>query len=59
MILRTPRAIAPFFYAGFDRRARVGDEMLAVSIGRAYVGIYPTSQGFEVSYGILNQNEAL
>jgi len=59
MILRTPRFLEPIFYAGLDRRARPGDEMLAVSIGRAYLGIYPTSNGFEVSYGILNQNGAL
>jgi hypothetical protein len=59
MILRTPRFIEPLFYAGLDRRARAGDELLAVSIGRAYLGIYPTSNGFEVSYGILNSNGAL
>jgi hypothetical protein len=59
MILRTPRFIEPILYAGLDRRARSGDELLGVSIGRFYLGIYPTSNGFEVSYGILNQNGAL
>lgn len=59
MIIRTPRFIEPLFYAGLDRRARPGDELLAVSVGRAYVGIYPTTNGFEVAWGILNQNGAL
>ena len=59
MILRTPRFIEPLFYAGLDRRARTGDELLGVSIGRFYLGIYPTSTGFEVSYGILNGQGAL
>lgn len=59
MILHTPHAIAPWFYASLDRRARVGDELLAVSIGRAYLGLYPTEQGVEICWGILNQNGAL
>lgn len=58
-ILRTPRIIERFFYASLDPRARVGDELLAASIGRAYIGLYPTSQGVEISWGILNKNGAL
>lgn len=58
-ILRTPRFLESVLYVGFDRSARVGDEMLAVSIGRAYVGLYPTSSGVEISYGILNRHGAL
>jgi hypothetical protein len=59
MILHTPRFIEQFFYVGFDRTARVGDELLAVSVGPAYVGLYPTSSGVEISWGILNKNGAL
>ena len=59
MILRTPRFLEPIFYAGLDRRARPGDELLGLSIGNRYLGIYPTSTGFEVSYGTLNAQGAL
>lgn len=59
MILRTPRFLAPFFYASIDPKARLRDEAVAISIGPAYLGIYPTACGFEVAYGILNNQEAL
>jgi hypothetical protein len=59
MIIRTPRFLAPLLYVGIDPRARVGDEWIAASIGSAYVGLYPTSQGMEISWGMLNKNEAL
>jgi len=58
-ILRTPRFLESVLYVGFDRTARVGDEMLAVSVGPAYVGLYPTSSGVEISWGILNKNGGL
>jgi hypothetical protein len=58
-ILHTPYAIRRAFYANLDLRARVSDEISAVSVGRAYVGLYRTEQGVEVCWGILNANEAL
>jgi len=58
-LIRTPRFLAPLFYAALATRPRVGDEAAAVSIGPAYLGIYRTHNGFEVVYGILNEQEAL
>jgi hypothetical protein len=58
-LIRTPRFLSDFFYASLDLRARVRDEAAAISIGRAYLGIYPTPTGFEVAYGILDQNGSL
>jgi len=59
MILRTPRFLESLFYVGFDRRARRGDELLAVSVGRLYAGLYPTEQGIEICWGKLNRHGAL
>ena len=58
-ILHTPHSIRRAFYANLDPNARVGDEISAISIGRAYLGFYRTEQGVEISWGMLNQNEAL
>ncbi len=58
-ILSTPSAIRKVFYANLDLRARVGDEISAVSVGNAYLGLYRTSHGVEICWGILNENEAL
>lgn len=61
MILSTPLSIAPFFYVGIDTKARkrIGDELVGLSIGRLYAGIYPTDTGFDISVGILNKNGCL
>lgn len=59
MRLQTPTAIQHLVYAGIDTKARSGDELLAAGIGRFYLGIYPTTTGFEVAYGILNSQGAL
>ncbi len=61
MRLQTPTAIQEAFYAGIDTRAlrTTGDELLGFSLGRLYLGIYPTSTGFEVAYGILNEQGCL
>jgi hypothetical protein len=59
MRIQTPYRLSRFVYFGLDTSARSGDEFLAAGIGRAYVGIYPTRNGFEVSYGILDQNDSL
>lgn len=58
-ILHTPHSIRRAFYANLNPRARVGDEISAISVGRAYLGFYRTEQGFEVCWGILNANEVL
>ena len=61
MQLSTPQSIANVFYAGIDTKARhsVGDEFAGVSIGRFYAGIYPTSTGFDLAVGILNEQGCL
>lgn len=61
MHLSTPLSIAPAFYVGIDTRAlaSIGDELLGLSVGRFYVGIYPTSTGFDLSVGILNAQGCL
>ena len=59
MYLQTPMTIQHFLYAGIDTRAKAGDELLGLSLGRLYLGIYPTATGFEVAYGILNSQGCL
>jgi hypothetical protein len=58
MRIQTPYRFR-FAYFGLDTRARSGDEMLAVGIGRAYFGLYPTRNGMEIACGILDQNDSL
>jgi hypothetical protein len=59
MRIQTPYKFSKLAYFGLDTKARVGDEYLAAGIGRFYVGIYPTSSGFDLSCGILDQNGSL
>jgi hypothetical protein len=59
MILHTPMQIRRFFYFAYDTRARRGDEMLAISIGSLYFGAYPSETGINLSWGRLDDNEAL
>ena len=59
MRLSTPLSIAPAFYAGIDTRAGVDDELLGLSVGRFYAGIYPTDTGVDISVGILNAHGCL
>lgn len=61
MNLSTPLHIAPYFYAGIDTKARysIGDELVGLSIGRLYAGIYRTRTGFDLSIGILNAQGCL
>ena len=51
--------IRRFFYFAYDTRARRGDEMLAISIGSLYFGAYPSETGIDLSWGRLDDNEAL
>jgi hypothetical protein len=57
MRFQTPQSIANLIYVGVDTKSRhsIGDELAGLSIGRLYAGIYPTSTGFDLSVGILNQ----
>lgn len=59
MRIQTPYNFSRFAYFGLDTSARPGDELLAFGLGRLYFGIYPTQYGFEISYGILNENDCL
>ena len=59
MRIQTPYKFSRFGYFGLDTRARVGDELLALGIGRFYLGIYPTRSGYDLSVGILDKNDAL
>lgn len=59
MKLQTPTKFDFAFYAGIDTRTSNGDEMIGISVWKFYIGIYPTRTGFEVSYGILNNNGVL
>jgi hypothetical protein len=61
MRLQTPTAIQNVFYLGLDTRATKcpGDELLGFSLGRLYVGIYPTATGFDISCGILDDKGCL
>jgi hypothetical protein len=59
MRIQTPDKFSRFGYFGLDTRARVDDELLALAIGRFYVGIYPTRSGYDLSVGIVDKNGAL
>lgn len=58
MRLQTPYRFHRFAYFGIDTsaRANIGDELIGFGIGRFYVGIYPTTTGFDLSVGILDRN---
>ena len=59
MRIQTPFKFSKFAYFGLDTKARTGDELIAVGLGKLYAGVYPTSTGYDLSVGILNQNGAL
>lgn len=59
MRIQTPYKFHRFAYFALDTRARVRDELLGLGIGRFYLGIYPTSSGYDLSVGILDKNDAL
>jgi hypothetical protein len=59
MRLQTPYNFSRFAYFGLDTSARSGDELLAFGFGRLYIGVYPTCSGFEISFGILDENDSL
>lgn len=59
MILQTPASIQNLFYLGVDTKATNGDERFGIGIGRLYLGLYPTATGFEVAYGLTNEQGCL
>ena len=59
MRIQTPFKFSKFAYFGLDTKARTGDEFLAVGVGKFYAGVYPTSKGYDLSVGILDENDSL
>jgi len=59
MRIQTPSRFHKIAYFSFDSSARVRDELLAFGIGSFYCGIYPTTTGFDLSVGILDDNGCL
>lgn len=59
MRIQTPYRFHKIAYFSLDTSARVRDELLAFGIGSFYCGIYPTTTGFDLSVGILNDQGCL
>jgi hypothetical protein len=55
MKLTTPDKIAQFFYLNINFRATSGDEIIGLSVGNRYIGLYSDS----INWGILDENGAL
>ena len=59
MNFQTPDKISNFFYVGVNLNAECDDELMGISVGSFYVGLYPTKSGFDLSMGILDANGCL
>lgn len=61
MRFQTPSSIMNVIYFGIDTRALsgIGDELLGLSLGRLYVGLYPTDKGVEICWGLTDANGCL
>jgi hypothetical protein len=55
MKFKTPNFISDYFYFSVNLIAEPGDEVLGLSIGNRYVGLYDHN----IVWGILNENGAL
>ena len=53
--ITTPDIISDYFYFNFNMRATSGDEIIGLSIGNRYVGLYSDS----LNWGILDENGRL
>lgn len=53
--IRTPEKIDEIFYFNYNPKAYSGDEVVGLSIGRLYFGVYTDS----INWGVLNENGAL
>lgn len=59
MRFATPFRFQRFAYFGINTSAGNGDEMLGISIGSFYLGIYPLMRGYDISVGIVDANGCL
>jgi hypothetical protein len=59
MRFQTPLPLQHLLYLGLDTKATNGDELLGLGLGRLYLGLYPTATGFEVAYGLTNEQGCL
>ena len=55
MRFQTPEMFAQYFYLGVNLIGAHGDEIVGLSVGNRYIGLY--SNG--ISWGVLNENGAL
>jgi len=55
MKFQTPAFMTEFFYFGINLIGEPGDEIVGLSVGNRYVGLYNDS----IVWGILNENGAL
>ena len=55
MKFQTPAFMTEFFYFGVNLIGEPGDEIVGLSVGNRYVGLYNDS----IVWGILNENGAL
>lgn len=55
MKITTPQAISNYFYFSFNMRYVPGDEIMALSVGNLYLGLYSDS----LNWGVLDENGCL
>lgn len=55
MKFQTPEMIAQFFYLGVNLICDPGDEIIGMSVGNRYIGLY----GSCIVWGVLNEQGAL
>ena len=53
--ITTPQAISDYFYFSFNMRYAPGDEIMALSVGNLYLGLYSDS----LNWGVLDENGCL
>jgi hypothetical protein len=51
----TPDALSNYFYFNFNLRAESGDEIVGLSVGNRYIGLYSDS----LNWGVLDENGCL
>jgi len=55
MKFTTPEKFTKFFYFNVNFRATSGDEIVGLSVGNRYIGLYSDS----INWGVLDENGAL
>lgn len=53
--ITTPQAISDYFYFSFNMRYAPGDEIVGLSVGNLYIGLYSDS----LNWGVLDENGCL